>query len=128
MVCRKKLRCSGTLPCSLCLRSGANCEYNADYTRGKKTEIPLLEHHGIASLQSPSITAKSATNTKSEKLDSKQQSSGRPIMSTKEISLPTAASPSLAHARVADQNHARYSLDHDTRQPNPHLAALQGEE
>ncbi|KAJ6044434.1 uncharacterized protein N7446_002629 [Penicillium canescens] len=125
---RKKLRCSGTLPCSLCLQSGANCEYNADYTRGKKTEIPLLEHHGISSLQSPLITAKSTTNTESEKLDSKQQSSERSIISTKEISLPTAASPLLAHARVADQNHARYSLGHDTRQPNPHLAALQGEE
>lgn len=125
---RKKLRCSGTLPCSLCLRSGADCEYNADYTRGRKTEIPLLEQHDASRLQSPPTTAKSTTNTNSEKMDSKQQSLERSIMSTEEITLPTAASPSLVHARVTDQDHAPYSLDHDDRQPNPHLAALQGEE
>jgi galactonate dehydratase len=61
-------------------------------------------------------------------MDSKQQSLERSTMSTEEITLPTAASPSLVHARVTDQDHAPYSLDHDDRQPNPHLAALQGEE
>jgi galactonate dehydratase len=49
-------------------------------------------------------------------------------MSTKEMSLPTATSPSLAHTRVSNQGHTPHSLDHDTRQSNPHLAALQGEE
>ncbi|KAI9035725.1 uncharacterized protein KD926_002946 [Aspergillus affinis] len=38
----KKLRCSGTLPCSLCQRSGQQCKYNAGYTRGKLPPIPLL--------------------------------------------------------------------------------------
>ncbi|KAL2831134.1 fungal-specific transcription factor domain-containing protein [Aspergillus cavernicola] len=38
----KKLRCSGTLPCSLCQRSESNCEYTAGYTRGKVPPIPSV--------------------------------------------------------------------------------------
>ncbi|KAF9894711.1 hypothetical protein FE257_006601 [Aspergillus nanangensis] len=39
---KKKLRCSGTLPCSLCQRSALNCGYTAAYTRGKLPSIPAL--------------------------------------------------------------------------------------
>ncbi|KAE8138932.1 fungal-specific transcription factor domain-containing protein [Aspergillus pseudotamarii] len=39
---RKKLRCSGTLPCSLCQRSSQSCEYTTSYTRGKVPPIPAL--------------------------------------------------------------------------------------
>ncbi|KAE8359476.1 fungal-specific transcription factor domain-containing protein [Aspergillus caelatus] len=38
----KKLRCSGTLPCSLCERSSQSCEYTTSYTRGKVPPIPTL--------------------------------------------------------------------------------------
>ncbi|KAJ5748267.1 uncharacterized protein N7511_009963 [Penicillium nucicola] len=89
---------------------------------------PFLVHYVFGQGQiSPPMTAKSA-NTASEKLESKPQSSERSSMSTEEIALPTASSPSLSHARVAYHDHAPYNLNHDTRQPNPHLAALQGEE
>ncbi|KAB8224364.1 fungal-specific transcription factor domain-containing protein [Aspergillus novoparasiticus] len=40
---RKKLRCSGTLPCSLCQRSSQDCEYTTSYTRGKLPPIPTLQ-------------------------------------------------------------------------------------
>ncbi|PYH76297.1 hypothetical protein BO82DRAFT_387403 [Aspergillus uvarum CBS 121591] len=40
---RKKLRCSGTLPCSLCQRTGKPCDYTAEYNRGKLPPIPLRE-------------------------------------------------------------------------------------
>ncbi|KAL4884774.1 hypothetical protein BJY04DRAFT_233051 [Aspergillus karnatakaensis] len=39
---KKKLRCSGTLPCSLCQRADTNCEYTAGYTRGKLPPIPTV--------------------------------------------------------------------------------------
>ncbi|KAL5334812.1 hypothetical protein BJX70DRAFT_391120 [Aspergillus crustosus] len=39
---KKKLRCSGTLPCSLCQRSDVSCEYTAGYTRGKVPPIPTV--------------------------------------------------------------------------------------
>ncbi|RAL16757.1 Zn(II)2Cys6 transcription factor [Aspergillus homomorphus CBS 101889] len=40
---RKKLRCSGTLPCSLCQRTGRSCDYTAEYNRGKLPPIPSRE-------------------------------------------------------------------------------------
>ncbi|KAB8242796.1 fungal-specific transcription factor domain-containing protein [Aspergillus flavus] len=40
---RKKLRCSGTLPCSLCQRSSQDCEYTTSYTRGRLPPIPTLQ-------------------------------------------------------------------------------------
>lgn len=136
---RKKLRCSGTLPCSLCLRSGADCEYNAEYNRGKKTEIPLLEQHEAAALQSPSMTtSRSVTNTSVRALD--VQSSQRSLVSVEERSLPATASPIQVQPRSTDREQTSYSLDLDARfgpsgqvlsnprLPNPHLAALQGEE
>ncbi|OKL61786.1 hypothetical protein UA08_02213 [Talaromyces atroroseus] len=36
---KKKLRCTGTLPCNTCQRTGKTCEYTADYNRGK---LPLV--------------------------------------------------------------------------------------
>ncbi|KAL4888162.1 fungal-specific transcription factor domain-containing protein [Aspergillus ambiguus] len=39
---RKKLRCSGTIPCTGCLRSKTICEYTAEYTRGRLPHIPPL--------------------------------------------------------------------------------------
>ncbi|EXJ80154.1 hypothetical protein A1O1_08296 [Capronia coronata CBS 617.96] len=45
---RRKLRCTGTKPCSLCVQSGRECEYTADYHRGKVPSIRhLSEHEGI---------------------------------------------------------------------------------
>ncbi|RAH67462.1 uncharacterized protein BO66DRAFT_457958 [Aspergillus aculeatinus CBS 121060] len=40
---RKKLRCSGTLPCSLCQRTSKSCDYTAEYNRGKLPPIPPRE-------------------------------------------------------------------------------------
>jgi hypothetical protein len=39
---RKKLRCSGTIPCALCLQSRKTCQYNSGYRRGRQPEIPAL--------------------------------------------------------------------------------------
>lgn len=131
------MRCSGTLPCSLCLRSGADCEYNAEYTRGKKTEIPLLEQHEFISQKLPSkMRRQSVPNTNTRTLGSAQQSSGRSVTSAEERSLPATASPVATQARSTDPEEPSYSLNldpvrelSDSRLPNPHLAALQrGEE
>lgn len=40
---RKKLRCTGTLPCNSCNRAGRKCEYNADYNRGKLPTVPISQ-------------------------------------------------------------------------------------
>lgn len=53
---RKKLRCSGTLPCSLCFRSTEKCEYNAGYRRGRIPHIPVIEQDAIIGLHSPNTT------------------------------------------------------------------------
>lgn len=64
--CRKKLRCSGTLPCAGCLRSKAECQYNADYTRGRLPTIPPLQpltvghqQPGVADINTPKNTTAS---------------------------------------------------------------------
>lgn len=54
---RKKLRCSGTLPCSLCVRSTEKCEYNAGYRRGKIPQIPVIDQDAIIGLHSPTTTS-----------------------------------------------------------------------
>ncbi|CAG8925817.1 unnamed protein product [Penicillium salamii] len=133
---RKKLRCSGTLPCSLCLRSGADCEYNAEYTRGKKTDIPLLDQRELVSPKSPSTTrGQSLPNANLRALDSGQPLSERSVFSTDERSLPASASPIQIQVRTADHDGSSFNLDlgstqeiSNSRLPNPHLAALQGEE
>ncbi|CAG8295090.1 unnamed protein product [Penicillium salamii] len=132
----KKLRCSGTLPCSLCLRSGADCEYNAEYTRGKKTDIPLLDQREFVSPKSPSAArGQSLPNVNIRALDSGQPLLERSVFSTDERSLPASASPIQIQVRNTDHKGASFSLDLDSTQelsnsrlPNPHLAALQGEE
>ncbi|KAE8378035.1 fungal-specific transcription factor domain-containing protein [Aspergillus bertholletiae] len=43
---KKKLRCSGTLPCTLCQRSSQSCKYTTSYTRGKLPPIPTLQPTG----------------------------------------------------------------------------------
>ncbi|XHG09656.1 hypothetical protein AWENTII_012699 [Aspergillus wentii] len=53
---RKKLRCSGTIPCAPCLRSHDCCQYNAGYTRGKLPAIPPLNPSQPLPLQSPPNT------------------------------------------------------------------------
>ncbi|EHA21344.1 hypothetical protein ASPNIDRAFT_191550, partial [Aspergillus niger ATCC 1015] len=40
---RKKLRCSGTLPCHSCLRTGKACEYTAEYNRGKPPQVRIAQ-------------------------------------------------------------------------------------
>jgi galactonate dehydratase len=53
---RRKLRCSGTLPCSLCVRSTEKCEYNAGYRRGRIPHIPVIDQDAIIGLHSPTTT------------------------------------------------------------------------
>ncbi|KAJ6014372.1 hypothetical protein N7540_008963 [Penicillium herquei] len=38
---RKKLRCTGTLPCNTCSQTGKKCEYTADYNRGKVPAVRI---------------------------------------------------------------------------------------
>ncbi|CAG8103624.1 unnamed protein product [Penicillium olsonii] len=133
---RKKLRCSGTLPCSLCLRSGVDCEYNAEYTRGKKTDIPLLDQREFTSPRSPSATkGQSLPNTNTRALNSAQPSLEQSVVSTDDRSLPATASPIHAQTGVADREATSYGMEiastqelYNSRLSNPHLAALQGEE
>jgi hypothetical protein len=40
---RKKTRCTGRCPCSLCLRSGLPCEFTASYTRGRLPSVIVDE-------------------------------------------------------------------------------------
>ncbi|PYI12332.1 hypothetical protein BO78DRAFT_402266 [Aspergillus sclerotiicarbonarius CBS 121057] len=40
---KKKLRCTGTLPCASCLRTGKNCEYTAEYNRGKLPQVRIAQ-------------------------------------------------------------------------------------
>lgn len=82
---RRKLRCSGTLPCSLCFRSGIECQYNAGYKRGKVPSIPIMDQEETLGLQSP----QKSTEAKSENyqlspmetliLSTEQQTQATPI-------------------------------------------------
>ncbi|KAL5363135.1 fungal-specific transcription factor domain-containing protein [Aspergillus floccosus] len=45
---RKKLRCSGTIPCTGCVRLKAVCQYTADYTRGRLPPIPPLSPSSVS--------------------------------------------------------------------------------
>ncbi|KAH7392262.1 fungal-specific transcription factor domain-containing protein [Phaeosphaeria sp. MPI-PUGE-AT-0046c] len=40
---KKKTRCSGRCPCTLCLRSGLPCEFTASYTRGRLPSVIVDE-------------------------------------------------------------------------------------
>jgi len=40
---RKKTRCSGTQPCTLCSHAGSVCEFTAPYTRGRVPSVPVEE-------------------------------------------------------------------------------------
>ncbi|XRM47112.1 hypothetical protein ABZX51_010113 [Aspergillus tubingensis] len=40
---RKKLRCSGTLPCPTCLKTNKACEYTAEYNRGKPPQVRIAQ-------------------------------------------------------------------------------------
>ncbi|RAL01120.1 Zn(II)2Cys6 transcription factor [Aspergillus ibericus CBS 121593] len=40
---KKKLRCTGTLPCASCLRTGKPCEYTAEYNRGKLPQVRIAQ-------------------------------------------------------------------------------------
>lgn len=49
----KKLRCTGTLPCQICIKKGLECQYDAQYRRGRpptpppaasqRREVPIRE-------------------------------------------------------------------------------------
>lgn len=109
---RKKLRCSGTLPCSLCFRSETDCQYNAGYKRGKIPRIPIMEREEILGLQSPQRSIKEKPDNcqlspmESILLSKQQQAQARPISQldlpeseciSKEITLsetPSSISPS----------------------------------
>jgi hypothetical protein len=41
---RKKTRCSGTQPCTLCSHAGSVCEFTAPYTRGRVPSVPVEEN------------------------------------------------------------------------------------
>jgi hypothetical protein len=43
MLRRKKTRCTGRCPCSLCLSSGLPCEFTASYTRGRLPSVIVDE-------------------------------------------------------------------------------------
>jgi hypothetical protein len=40
---RKKTRCTGRCPCTLCLKAGLSCEFTASYTRGRLPSVPVDE-------------------------------------------------------------------------------------
>jgi hypothetical protein len=41
---RKKTRCSGTQPCTLCSHAASVCEFTAPYTRGRVPSVPVEEN------------------------------------------------------------------------------------
>ncbi|KAF2676811.1 hypothetical protein K458DRAFT_178271 [Lentithecium fluviatile CBS 122367] len=40
---KKKTRCTGRCPCTLCLKVGLSCEFTASYTRGRLPSVPVDE-------------------------------------------------------------------------------------
>ncbi|KAH8602909.1 fungal-specific transcription factor domain-containing protein [Bisporella sp. PMI_857] len=49
---KKKGRCSGTVPCNVCIRKNLSCHYNASYNRGKVPIVPApnASHIGTQSI------------------------------------------------------------------------------
>ncbi|PWY95181.1 Zn(II)2Cys6 transcription factor [Aspergillus sclerotioniger CBS 115572] len=40
---KKKLRCTGNLPCASCVRTSKTCEYTAEYNRGKLPQVRISQ-------------------------------------------------------------------------------------
>ncbi|KAL4781789.1 fungal-specific transcription factor domain-containing protein [Aspergillus varians] len=102
---KKKLRCSGTLPCSLCQRSQFKCEYTAGYTRGKVPPVP-------------------AVSRRSGDMDGANQHVQRPTSSVPgDPSLPE---PQQATQNVLMQTDKHITLPSSGNSPEPHQTDMEG--
>ncbi|KAL4991463.1 hypothetical protein BDW68DRAFT_198706 [Aspergillus falconensis] len=100
----KKLRCSGTLPCSLCQRSQLKCEYTAGYTRGKVPPVP--------------------TSTPACSMDSVTQHREKPTSSTMESGSPP--KPQSTTQNVLPQTDKQVNLPSSGNSPEPHQTDMEG--
>ncbi|KAH6643665.1 fungal-specific transcription factor domain-containing protein [Boeremia exigua] len=56
---KKKTRCTGRCPCTLCLRAGLSCEYTAQYTRGRLPSV-MVDEAAMSSASKAGITQPNA--------------------------------------------------------------------
>ncbi|KAH7123508.1 fungal-specific transcription factor domain-containing protein [Dactylonectria estremocensis] len=82
----KKLKCTGTIPCSLCIKKGLSCQYVAQYRRGRPPTPPAAENPTKSKSPCPNEPDQPAPTTLEETLDrSRATSRGYPGLETAEI-------------------------------------------
>ncbi|KAF7555145.1 hypothetical protein G7Z17_g2364 [Cylindrodendrum hubeiense] len=86
----KKLKCTGTIPCSLCIKKGIGCQYDAQYRRGRPPTPPAAI--------SPAENTTDSFTAEIEQLPS------NPATETHEVSRATSrGSPGLETAEIEGQ-------------------------
>lgn len=103
---RKKLRCTGTLPCNSCNRAGRKCEYNADYNRGKLPTVPIS--------QPPA--APESNDQQPQQLTFAGESAGSPPL----------PQPPLAQSLNVPPSNPRGNNGSSRASPEPHQTDLEG--
>ncbi|KAL4805580.1 hypothetical protein BDV18DRAFT_165807 [Aspergillus unguis] len=95
---KRKLRCSGTLPCLLCERTRIQCGYTAGYTRGKVPPVPAVGRRaGIEQSAVQHIRQSANSPTDSCSTSSLQDASQRTFSQTDKHALPSSGNSPEPH-------------------------------
>ncbi|KAH8667888.1 fungal-specific transcription factor domain-containing protein [Ilyonectria robusta] len=84
----KKLKCTGTIPCSLCTKKGLSCQYDAQYRRGRPPTPPAAaspENHTRQSCTTETDRLASSAAKPQDNYTSRATSRGSPGLETAEI-------------------------------------------
>ncbi|KAL4918622.1 hypothetical protein BDW62DRAFT_217568 [Aspergillus aurantiobrunneus] len=96
---KKKLRCTGTLPCTLCQRSQWKCEYTAGYTRGKVPPVPTINRRtGDVKIVNQHVEQHSNSSTGSLSSPEPQHAAHNALTQTdKHVNLPSSGNSPEPH-------------------------------